>query len=251
LQLTNKFESFKKLGKQNGFLFYVNAWNTSKIDPVTGFVNLFNTRYENVEKAKIFFSNFESIKFNHVKNYFEFAVNNYSKFNAKSEETKQNWIICTYGSRIKTVRNSKKNNSWDSEEINLTEKFIKFFEKYKIDVQSGRCLKDLICMQTQKEFFEELLYLFKLTLQMRNSKTNTKEDYLISPVADANGKFYDSREYEKIEKPLLPKNTDANNTYNIARKRIMIIDKIKNADNFKKPDLIITNKEWLQFAQTK
>lgn len=251
LQLTNKFESFKKLGKQSGFLFYVNAWNTSKIDPVTGFVNLFNTHYENIEKTKTFFSNFESINFNSEKQYFEFAVNDYSKFNAKSEETKQKWVICTYGTRIKTFRNSKKNNLWDSEEINLTEKFIKFFEKYKIDVQSGSCLKDLICMQTQKEFFEELLYLFKLTLQMRNSKTNTEEDYLISPVTDKNGKFYDSREYEKNENPILPKNADANGAYNIARKGIMIIDKIKNADNLKKPDLIITNKEWLQFAQTK
>ncbi len=249
LQLTNKFESFKKLGKQSGFLFYVNAWNTSKIDPVTGFVNLFNTRYENIEKTKTFFSNFESIKFNSEKNYFEFAVNDYSKFNAKSEETKQKWVICTYGTRIKTFRNSKKNNLWDSEEINLTEKFIKFFEKYKIDVQSGSCLKDLICMQTQKEFFEELLHLFKLTLQMRNSKTNTEEDYLISPVTDKNGKFYDSREYEKTENPILPKNADANGAYNIARKGIMIIEKIKSAENLKKPDLVIKEKEWLKFAQ--
>ena len=48
LQLTNKFTSFKELGKQSGFLFYVPAWNTSKIDPVTGFVNLFQLKYENI-----------------------------------------------------------------------------------------------------------------------------------------------------------------------------------------------------------
>lgn len=249
LQLTNKFESFKKLWKQSGFLFYVNAWNTSKIDPVTGFVNLFNTRYENIEKARIFFSNFKIIKFNRIKNYFEFTVNDYSKFNAKSEGTKQNWVICTYGTRIKTFRNSKKNNSWDSEEINLTEQFIKLFQKYRIDIQSDKSLKNIICMQTQKEFFEELLHLFKLTLQMRNSKTNTEEDYLLSPVADKKGKFYDSREYEKTENPTLPRNADANGAYNIARKGIMIIDKIKSAENLKKPDLSITNKEWLKFAQ--
>ena len=39
-QLANAFESFRKLGKQSGFLFYIPAWNTSKIDPVTGFVSL-------------------------------------------------------------------------------------------------------------------------------------------------------------------------------------------------------------------
>ena len=59
-QLTNKFDSFQKLGKQSGFLFYTQAWNTSKIDPVTGFVNLFDTRYETREKAKDFLANNEA-----------------------------------------------------------------------------------------------------------------------------------------------------------------------------------------------
>ena len=61
-QLANKFESFQKMGKQSGFLFYTQAWNTSKIDPVTGFVNLFDTRYENVAKSKAFFEKFDSIR---------------------------------------------------------------------------------------------------------------------------------------------------------------------------------------------
>ena len=64
LQLSNKFESFQKLGKQSGFIFYVPAWHTSKIDPATGFVNFLQPKYENIEKAKEFFGNFESIRFN-------------------------------------------------------------------------------------------------------------------------------------------------------------------------------------------
>ncbi|MFI3200712.1 MAG: type V CRISPR-associated protein Cas12a/Cpf1, partial [Eubacteriales bacterium] len=51
-QLTNKFESFAKMGEQNGFLYYIHAWNTSKMDPITGFVNLFYTKYKNVEESK-------------------------------------------------------------------------------------------------------------------------------------------------------------------------------------------------------
>src|SRR5690606_11630406 len=58
LYLTSKFESFKKMGKHSGFLFYVPASYTSKIDPETGFVNLFQTKYENIEKAKSFFQKF-------------------------------------------------------------------------------------------------------------------------------------------------------------------------------------------------
>lgn len=53
-QLTNKFTSFQQLGSQSGFLFYVPAWNTSKMDPITGFVNLLDTRYETREKARAF-----------------------------------------------------------------------------------------------------------------------------------------------------------------------------------------------------
>lgn len=66
LQLTNQFVSFQKLGKQSGFLYYVPAWNTSKIDPVTGFVSLFNTKYENQEKAIAFFKKFDAIRFNKI-----------------------------------------------------------------------------------------------------------------------------------------------------------------------------------------
>ncbi|MGI9257118.1 MAG: type V CRISPR-associated protein Cas12a/Cpf1, partial [Salinispira sp.] len=45
-QLTDSFQSFEKLGKQSGILFYVPAGYTSKICPRTGFVNLLYPRYE-------------------------------------------------------------------------------------------------------------------------------------------------------------------------------------------------------------
>lgn len=73
-QLTSKFSSFKDMGKQCGFLFYIPAWNTSKIDPLTGFVNLLDTRYESVDKSKAFFSKFTSIRYNVDKDWFEFGL---------------------------------------------------------------------------------------------------------------------------------------------------------------------------------
>ena len=233
------------MGKQNGFLFYIPAWNTSKMDPVTGFVNLFDTRYINIEKAKEFFNKFKDIRFNEEKNYFEFVVDEYTKFNAKAEKTKLDWIICTHGERIKTFRNSSKNNQWDSEKVNLTESYIALFKEYNIDYKSK--LKEQITSKTEKDFFEQMLFLFKLTLQMRNSITGTQTDYLISPVADKNGNFFDSR--KNIEN--LPNNADANGAYNIARKGLWIIEQIKKAKDLKKIKLSISNKEWLQFVQNK
>jgi CRISPR-associated protein Cpf1 len=239
LQLTNKFESFQKLGKQSGFLFYIQAWNTSKIDPVTGFVNLFDTKYESIEKTKLFFSKFDAITYDSNQKYYEFKIDDYSKFSGKAEGTRLNWNICSYGTRIDTFRNAEKNNKWDSREINLTVEFSKLLGTKDGDIKS------LILQQTEKTFFERLLYLFKMTVQMRNSITNSDIDYLISPIADSNGNFFDSREANEN----LPTNSDANGAYNIARKGLWVIEQIKRADDLKKINLAISNKEWLQFAQ--
>lgn len=241
-QLTNKFESFQKLGKQSGFLFYIPAWNTSKMDPTTGFVNLFDTRYENMEKAKAFFGKFDSIRFNSAKGWFELAFD-YDKFTTKAEGTQTKWTLCTYGTRIETKRNPEKNNEFDSVEFDLTERIKELFVKYKLDLNGN--LKEQICNQTDAAFFKELLHLLHLTLQMRNSITGTETDYLISPVMNAKGEFYDSRVCGKN----LPENADANGAYNIARKGLWVIEQIKHADDLTKIKLAISNKEWMRYVQ--
>lgn len=247
LQLANKFESFRKLGKQSGCLFYIPAWNTSKIDPITGFVNLFDTRYENAENTRLFFYKFDTISYNAEKDWFEFAFD-YNNFTKKAEGTKTQWTLCTYGTRIRTFRNSAKNNNWDNEEINITDEFKKVFAKAGIDISGN--LKESICALEGKEnasVLKELLGLMKLLLQMRNSITNSEIDYLVSPVMDENGLFYDSR----ICTESLPKDADANGAYNIARKGLWAIRKIQESIEEERPSLAITNKEWLQFAQQK
>lgn len=153
--------------------------------------------------------------------------------------------MCTYGERIRSFRNPQKNHQWDDERIVLTEEFKQLFERYDIDIHGN--LKDSISAQSDSQFFKELLGLMKLLLQMRNSITNSEEDYLLSPVADESGHFFDSREnYET-----LPNNADANGAYNIARKGLWLIRKIQETAEGEKPSLAVTNKEWLQFAQKK
>lgn len=242
-QLTNKFESFQKMGKQSGFLFYVPAWNTSKMNPVTGFVNLLDTRYENTEKSAAFFKKFESISYNATKGYFEFELD-YNQFTAKAEGTQTRWTICTHGQRIETYRNAEKNSQWDAREINLTDAFEKLFYLYNIDYKANN-LKEQIEKQGEKAFYERMLHLLKLTLQMRNSITGTDVDYLVSPVANEKGIFYDSR----IAPDSLPQNADANGAYNIARKGMWVVEQIKQTTDLKKLKLAISNKEWLAFVQ--
>jgi len=238
LQLTNKFQSFEKMGKQNGFLFYVPAWNTSKIDPVTGFVDLFDTRYASVEKSKAFFAKFKTIRYNEAKDYFEFAFD-YNDFTDKAKDTRSEWTLCTYGERIVSFRNAEKNHQWDSKTLHLTTEFKNLFGSYTGD------LKATILAHDDKEFFEKLLRLLRFTLQMRNSITGTDIDYLVSPVADEQGNFYDSRKADAS----LPKDADANGAYNIARKGLMLMRRIQKAEDPKKVNLAISNRDWLRCAQ--
>lgn len=243
-QLTSKFESFEKLGKQSGFLFYVPAWNTSKIDPVTGFVNLFDTHYKSIDSAKKFFSSFDSIRYEAEKGWFEFRFD-YRNFGTKADGTRTVWTLCTRGSRIETFRNPDKNSQWDNQEIDLTSAIKSHLESYGINLSSN--LKDGICSQSDKRCFEGLLYYLKLTLQMRNSITGTNVDYLVSPVSDENGNYFDSRTSGEI----LPQNADANGAYNIARKGLMLIDQIKQSDDVTGLKFDLSNKNWLKFAQEK
>lgn len=243
LQLTCDTQKWKR-SHQCGCLFYIPAWNTSKIDPVTGFVNLLDTRYDTREKARAFFSKFQRISFNSEKGWFEFVFD-YNDFTTKAEGTRTLWTLCTYGERIRTFRNPQKNHQWDDERIMLTDAFTQLFDKYDIDINGN--LKETISAQSDAQFFKDLLSLMKLLLQMRNSITNSEEDYLLSPVSDESGHFFDSREGISC----LPIDADANGAYNIARKGLWVIRKIQETPDGEKPSLTITNKEWLQFAQTK
>ncbi len=243
-QLTGKFESFNKLGKQSGFLFYVPAWNTSKIDPVTGFVNLFDTRYVNEEKTKEFFAKFKSIRYNASSDWFEFVFD-YADFTQRAEGTRTQWTVCTKGSRIQIEKEGDNSSDWKYTEKDITREFKDFFAEFEIDINGN--LQKSIVLHNGKNFFERLLRLFRLALQMRNSEPATSIDYLVSPVSDDGEHFFDSRDSDGS----LPRDADANGAYNIARKGMMLVRQIKCAGDLAKLKFDVSNKSWLNFAQQK
>lgn len=246
LQLTSEFKNFKKSEHQNGCLFYIPAWNTSKIDPATGFANLFDTRYTNADKALEFFRKFDAIRYNEKKDWFEFEFD-YDKFTQKAHGTRTKWTLCTYGMRLRSFKNPTKQYNWDSEVAVLTDEFKRILGEADIDIHEN--LKDAICNLEGKrrKYLEPLMQFMKLLLQLRNSKAGTDEDYILSPVADENGIFYDSRSCGDE----LPENADANGAYNIARKGLMMIEQIKDAKDLDNLKFDISNKAWLNFAQQK
>ena len=236
LQLANKFVSFERIGKESGMIFYVSPYKVTDIDPVTGFVNLFDTRYFNVNKSKDFFGKFKNISYNEKTNLFEFTFN-YDNFTDKDkiQSARTEWTVYTYGERIERFND---NNQPKYRKIELTKEFKNLFSDYSVDYKGD--LKESILSLNEKDFFVRLLSLFRLTVQMRNG------DFIISPVMDKTGKFFDSR---KPNGKALPENSAANGAYNIARKGLILLDRIKQSENIRKVDLRLSGDEWLQFAQ--
>ena len=240
LQLTNRFESFLKVGKQSGFLFVMPAPLTAHIDPTTGFVNYLNPKYESVKQSKSYFLKFKNISYDGVKKCFEFAFD-YQDFTVKTDDTQTKWSVFTFGDRLETLMGVSKL-------VNINDKFIELFEEYKIDFIKNKNIKSAILEQKDKGFFERLMYLLQLTLQMQNTKIGTGVDYFISPVENKSGGFYDSRKKRKG----LPHNVNANTAYHFAMKGLWILKKgLFNTNEKGTPNLALTNKEWLQFVQNK
>lgn len=231
-QLTAPFESFQKLGKQSGFLFYVLSHYTSKIDPITGFINLLDTTYKSVEKSQDFFRRFDNIIYNKQKNCFEFSFN-YANFPPDKSGSKKNWTICTAGKeRYRYNREKKVFDCYD-----VTEELKKLFNG------NNENLINMIVTKEDKAFFERLYFLLSLTLQLRHSfKSGDEEiDFILSPVADKDGNFFDSRKAKENQ----PKDADANGAYNIARKGLMVLEQIWKEG---RPGTI-SNADWFDFAQ--
>lgn len=245
-QLAQKSPSLKECDKQNGWIFYIPAAYTSKIDPKTGFANLFNlANMTNMDKKKEFFDQyFQAVKYDKETESFVFSFT-YAKDNASCVKS---WDVYSRGERIKYNPKDKQ-----SFKVNPTEELKKIFDEKNIEWASGRnFLENIINVPSEKNnaaFFDKLYQSFTSILQMRNSvanSTNPEDDYLISPVKAADGTFYDSRNYKDSDK--LPCDADANGAYHIALKGLYLL---KN--NFNKNDKgyieNISHADWFKFVQ--
>ncbi|MCM1321722.1 MAG: type V CRISPR-associated protein Cas12a/Cpf1 [Bacteroides sp.] len=262
-QLAGKFESFQKLGKQSGFLFYVPAAYTSKIDPKTGFVDLLNLRdLTNVHKKREFFSKFDEIRYDAETESFAFTFD-YKNFDGKgkTEMAAAKWIVYSCDKRIAYSSKSK-----SYSDVYPTDEFKKIFSQCGINFEDGRNLIDPILEigadlkdgerpdKPIADFWDAMLKNFKLILQMRNSNASTGEDYIISPVKNKDGTFFDSRKEKELGgKAKLPIDADANGAYHIALKGLLLLQRFSDTEdaNLKKADLKISNADWFEFVQEK
>ena len=251
-QLTNFFESFQKLGKQSGILFYTSAAYTSTTDPISGFIKNIYYNYKNVSDSQEFWKSFDTIYFDKEKKRFAFhytlgKVKTQQSYKEKDEEKieKKEYIVYSHKEDIDKYNSKSKK----YEEINVSEKIIEKLNTYKITYENGECIKEKISKVEETSFHKDLIYFFNLTLNMRFTKPEEKagtneNDYILSPVEP----FFDSRKVNNE----LPENGDANGAYNIARKGICILKEIQNAKtekDLKNVNISISKKYWQDYAQ--
>lgn len=283
-QLTYIPKSIKNVGKQCGCIFYVPAAYTSKIDPATGFINIFDfKKYSGsginakVKDKKEFLMSMNSIRYinegseeyekiGHRELFaFSFDYNNFKTYNVSIPVNE--WTTYTYGERIKKLY---KDGRWSgSEVLNLTEDLIELMEQYGIEYKDGHDIREDISHMDEMrnaDFICNLFEKFKYTVQLRNSKSEAEgDDYdrLVSPVLNSHNGFFDSSDYKENEKSddiiddkqIMPKDADANGAYCIALKGLYEINKIKenwsDDKKLKESELYIGVTEWLDYIQNR
>lgn len=239
LQLTPPVNNFDDIEKstQYGIMLYTRANYTSQTDPITGWRKTiyFKSRRQEDLKAEI------CNKFNEI----VFDGKDYI-FKYKDEHTNKEWQMYS-GFNGKSLDRfcwkKNKNGIWQVEKKDIVEILDLIFGKQKENIVN-RNLKEKIT----NENVNLLKYAIELIQQIRNNgpkdkdgKPTKDDDFILSPVRDERGNHFDSRQSKDIP------NGDANGAYNIARKGLMMFERIQ--ENFEKPDLYIKDEDWDKWLQ--
>ena len=117
----------------------------------------------------------------------------------------------------------------------------------KTIVNSGKDLKEDIASIKNTKFYKTLFWLLRLTLSLRHSVTGKDEDFILSPIANEDGVFFDSRNGDDQ----FPRDADANGAYHIALKGLWNLAKIEEWDGEQRLNLAMSNEDWFSFVQSK
>lgn len=244
-QLAGKFESFQKMGRQSGMMFYAPSWGISRVDPATSFAPSVRARYESVEKSREFFGAFERICYDAEEGCFAFTFDP-RRLNERAHDSRKTWTVFTRGRRVEVVRDAR-TGRWKSAEVELTHEMAELLAAHGIAYGAGD-LREAICGRADKALFAGLMRLFSLTLQMRNRSAHAGgSDYLVSPVRGADGGFFDSRAARDGQ----PDCADAAEAYLLALRGVWMLERGVRLDEAsgKRYTVSPTGDEWFAWLQ--
>ncbi len=266
-QLTPFIQNYKDVYKQTGILFFTIAGYTSRTCPNCGFrrdasmrfdyktidssISLLNNRNFNIEYNGHYFDiTFENnIKYKYQSKNEEEHNQKLVKLNTKdAQRYKWHKTDSEYGKFInvgESIVPDTKTTNGVLKKYDITECLIDLFNKYNITLDQG--LTDSILSNTfDSNFYKRLFYLLELLMEIRNSIPNTEHDYIKCPCCN-----FDS---EKNKFNGFDWNGDANGAYNIARKGIIMLDKIEkfalkdDLIKIKYDDFVADMEDWDSFV---
>lgn len=246
-QLSTKFSSFQKLGKQSGFIFYIPPYSTSKIDPTTGFIppHHFPTS-PSKERAKADLQHLKKMYLNVKKTRFELTFD-FKKLNSKYPYT-ETLII-----EKNVLRHIYQPKSKETIEVDLFKELSKLLEESNINFENGQDISSQVQNADNSKFYIMLFKYLRNLTQIRYSYKEAEEekdkDYILSPVLNTQNYCFDSR--LTSEDTTLPKDSDANGAYHIALKALHALEKIRNSKDVEKVSLAISNKDWIEYCKNK
>ncbi|KAK3605081.1 hypothetical protein CHS0354_000747 [Potamilus streckersoni] len=238
LQLTSKFESFQKLGKQSGIIFYVPPQYTSKVDFATGFAPFAYFKHETVNGSKKIIE--DAFQFEEYSNdRLRFTID-HSELSLKQTPPIPIW-------KLEVAQGQKRSEFIPKErksiECDVFVKLKELFSEYGITTSDD--VKQSILTKADGKFFTILFKYLNIISQMRFQIDD--EDFILSPVADEKGNYFRT-DLNATDKP---KDSDANGAYHIALKGLMVKKKIDASEPKKNLDLNIKNEEWFEFIRNK
>lgn len=183
-QLAAPFETFEKMSKQTGIIFYTQAEYTSITDPLTGFrKNIYINNSAPQTKIKNALGKFDAIGWDEEEQSYFFT---YNPINFTDKKSKNNTLDKTYTvySKVPRIRREKdKNGYWQHSLIDLNQKFRELFELWDFERPDAEDLREeMLRKETDSElagkrmfdgkersFYHAFIYLFNLILNLRNS----------------------------------------------------------------------------------
>lgn len=225
-QLSNPYKNPNDLSTQNGIIFFLSPWGISRVDPKTGFMDLLHAKYVNMDMYKEFLAKFTSISYVERPGMFKFKFDYKNFLDWQKLPGKTDWTIYSNGERTEFYMD-KRSGRYKMNVVDLTAAFKDLFDSYGVAYGTTSHLLTDILKINKPDFFKQFNRLLSLTLQMVNHGED--DAYVLSPVLGADGKFFDSRNCESYE----PSCSDANASYNMARKGLMLIDNIKRSEDGK------------------
>jgi len=270
-QLAPKIDNYQDIKMQTGIVFYTPAGYTSSTCPQCGFRKTLKFDYTaTISKAEDLIRGSKlNIVFEKEKN--RFKINYlFNPIEKKKKKIKENELFADAGAKNEfTIYSDVKRIKWHNtgtkrleeaegerllenknsrgrdKEYDINKCLTRLFRENKIDV-NGDIIGQITKIKSLKLYQDLFYYLFLATL-IRNNVSGSDIDYIQCPSCH----FHSDGGFQKQKF-----NGDANGAYNIARKGILILKKIKqfaaqdkDMKNFGWKHLTVDINEWDKFTQ--